>query len=121
MIRCTPVWGPEPVRKLVSGLPSGRRIVNETLVGRPGRTAPPGWKSASENTRAGATRGMLTAPELEEPQPPTPAAASTPAPARHIEARRTKVRLASAPQRPRCLRVNILLSGLAGAAFGRGR
>ena len=42
MIRCTPVWGPEPVLYWVSGLPLGSTTVNVTVTGRPGVTGPLG-------------------------------------------------------------------------------
>jgi hypothetical protein len=67
MIRSAPVCGPLPSRYSVSGLPEGSMIVNETSVGRPGRTGPAGVSPARWNVRAATMVGALE-PELE-PQP----------------------------------------------------
>ena len=60
--------GPEPVRYWVSGLPLGSRTVNDTVTGWRGATGVVGWKSASVNTRAGATVGTLTELPPLDPQ-----------------------------------------------------
>ncbi len=47
MIRCTPVWGPGPRLKAVSGFPFGWVIVNETRVGLPATMGADGSKPVS--------------------------------------------------------------------------
>src|SRR5205807_8258607 len=68
MIRWTPVWGPGPVRYVVSGAPDGWSTVNEIVVGTPARTAPVGLKPARWNVFAAETVGTA-GPEPDEPQP----------------------------------------------------
>lgn len=60
----------------VSGVPAGVRIVNEMLVGRPGRIAPTGPNPDSAYVLAAPTFGAVTLPPELEPQPATAEAAA---------------------------------------------
>src|SRR5436305_11209513 len=68
MIRWTPVCGPGPRLYWVSDVPSGCRIVKETTVAVPARTACAGSKFWSWYVRGAPT---VTDGPAEEPQPAT--------------------------------------------------
>src|SRR2546421_1264230 len=63
-IRCTPVWGPAPVRYRVSGPPEGWPIVNETVVGFPAAAIFVGSKPTRRKVLAGAI--VICGGELED-------------------------------------------------------
>ena len=71
------VCGPAPVRNLVSALPDGSTMWNETSTGVCARTGAAGVKPARWNVLAGATVGTDGEPEPDEPHPAAAAASAT--------------------------------------------
>src|SRR4051812_23125868 len=78
MITCTPVWGPAPVRDLVSTFPSGGRTAGLSVTSR-GAATDCGPCQSSVYCLAGATVGGAG-----DPPPPPQAAAASPSAARHV-------------------------------------
>src|ERR671937_216331 len=73
MIRCTPVWGPDPVLYFVNGAPDGWSIRNEIRVGF-AAARPAGAKPASRYVRAAP---IVICGDDDDPQPASATASST--------------------------------------------
>src|ERR671934_868984 len=74
MIRCTPVWGPDPFLYFVNGAPDGWSMRKEIRVGF-AAARPAGAKPASRYVRAAPI--VICGGEDEEPQPASATASST--------------------------------------------